>query len=217
MTDIKAELPPANGSLDSLCQQGDPGCKDPLAQGDPLKGYPLIEPDSMAPHLVPPGPTVFERSLAVSVERPAPVSSITFLEKTLFGFNRSTLTPEGVEALKNLVASMDLAHLRFVRVAAYTDNFGSQSYNDNLAHDRAVVVRQALESLGIPADMIYIDSIGKSDFVVSPDSCHGTLEEQKSCQAPNRRVSIETSGRFMRDVSFPIRDKKSAIWHQHPN
>ncbi|OIQ96849.1 outer membrane protein A precursor [mine drainage metagenome] len=129
---------------------------------------------------------------------PVPVSEkVTYSADTFFQFNKAVLQPAGKEALDDLAEKIKAVNLETVVSTGYTDSFGSVAYNQKLSLRRAEAVKAYLVSKGIPADKIYIEGKGKTDFRVDPKSCKGTFKQRVECQAPNRRTVVEIVGSHM--------------------
>ena len=129
---------------------------------------------------------------------PVPVSEkVTYSADTFFQFDKAVLQPAGKEALDDLAEKIKAVNLETVVSTGYTDSFGSVAYNQKLSLRRAEAVKAYLVSKGIPADKIYIEGKGKTDFRVDPKSCKGTFKQQVECQAPNRRAVVEIVGSHM--------------------
>ena len=116
---------------------------------------------------------------------------VTYSADTFFQFDKAVLQPAGKEALDDLAEKIKAVNLETVVSTGYTDSFGSVAYNQKLSLRRAEAVKAYLVSKGIPADKIYIEGKGKTDFRVDPKSCKGTFKQQVECQAPNRRAVVE--------------------------
>lgn len=195
------DLPAPTGSASALCTAGSPGCTHPIGQGDPLNGAPLIEPPSMAPKLVAPGPTRFEHDVVVPVGPPtsmetAPVRPhpTVFRVQIPFAFGRATVTPPERQRIIALAQRGDFSSLGEVTVVAYTDSLGSDAANRRLAHLRAQAVAEVLIHAGVPASRVYLNTHERQGEIVAPAACVGSLQQQAACQAPNRRVVITASG-----------------------
>ncbi|HEI8865521.1 MULTISPECIES: porin OmpA [Serratia] len=132
---------------------------------------------------------------------PAPVvetKRFTLKSDVLFNFGKSSLKPEGQQALDQLytqLSSMDPKDGSVV-VLGYTDPVGKDAANQKLSEARARSVVDYLVSKGIPADKISARGMGEADQVT--DSCgykNGrATKAQIECLAPNRRVEIEVKG-----------------------
>ncbi|WP_297909632.1 outer membrane protein OmpA [Thiomonas sp.] len=126
---------------------------------------------------------------------PVPTSEkITYSADAFFNFDKSVLLPAGKQALDELAQKIKEVNLETVISTGYTDSFGPVKYNLKLSQRRAMAVKEYLVSQGIPADKVYIEGKGKTDFRVDPKSCHGTFKARVACQAPNRRAVVEIVG-----------------------
>lgn len=131
---------------------------------------------------------------------PAPVvqtKHFTLRSDVLFTFNKSTLKPEGQQALDQLysqLSSMDPKDGSVV-VLGYTDRIGSEQYNLKLSQARAQSVVTYLISKGIPSDKISARGMGESNPVTG-NTCDNVKGRAAliSCLAPDRRVEIEVKG-----------------------
>ena len=131
---------------------------------------------------------------------PAPVvetKKFTLKSDVLFNFNKSTLKPEGQQALDQLYSQLSSIDPKdgSVIVLGYTDRIGSEQYNQKLSEQRAQSVVDYLVSKGIPANKISAQGQGKSNPVTGStcDSVKGRAA-LIDCLAPDRRVEIEVKG-----------------------
>jgi outer membrane protein OmpA-like peptidoglycan-associated protein len=108
------------------------------------------------------------------------------LSDVLFDFNRYTLKPEAREKLAKvsgiLLAYPDLK----VQVEGYTDNIGSDEYNQKLSEERADGVRDYLVAQSVSQANITAEGYGKSDPIADNSTNAG--------RAQNRRVQLVVSG-----------------------
>lgn len=108
------------------------------------------------------------------------------LSDVLFGFNQYTLKPEAREKLAKvsgiLLAYPDLK----VQVEGYTDNIGSDEYNQKLSEERADAVRDYLVAQSVPQPEISAQGYGKTDPIADNSTNSG--------RAQNRRVQLVVSG-----------------------
>ncbi len=147
------------------------------------------------PAPVVPAPAPAPAPAPVPVPVPVPVSEkVTYSADAFFQFNKAVLQPAGKQSLDDLADKIKAVNLETVISTGYTDSFGSVAYNQKLSLRRAEAVKAYLVSKGIPADKIYIEGKGKTDFRVDPKSCKGTFKKQVECQAPNRRAVVEIVG-----------------------
>ena len=111
---------------------------------------------------------------------------IVNMSDVLFDFNKYTLKPEAREKLAK-VSGILLAYPNLkLQVEGYTDNIGSDEYNQKLSEQRADAVRDYLASQGVPDANITAAGYGKS----SPIADNST----NSGRAQNRRVQMVVSG-----------------------
>jgi outer membrane protein OmpA-like peptidoglycan-associated protein len=108
------------------------------------------------------------------------------LSDVLFDFNKYSLKPEAREKLAKisgiLLAYPDLK----VQVEGYTDNIGSDEYNQNLSEKRADSVRDYLVSQNVPETNVTAEGYGKSNPIADNSTSSG--------RAQNRRVELVVSG-----------------------
>ncbi|AXC10500.1 Outer membrane protein A precursor [Acidisarcina polymorpha] len=111
---------------------------------------------------------------------------IVNMSDVLFGFNQYNLQPEAREKLAK-VSGILLAYPNLqLQVEGYTDNVGSDDYNQKLSQQRADAVRDYLTSQGVSSNNISSTGYGKSDPVADNSTNQGRAE--------NRRVQLVVSG-----------------------
>lgn len=148
-------------------------------------------------------PPVRQPDLAVNLTRrgpppapaPAPVwvAESAHIQATVpFPFGGFASNPAGLDTLVKQVRA--LSAVRAVTVTGFADSIGSPRDNLRLSLRRALFVKALLIARGVPADKITVVGAGATQFLVSPQSCHGTLRDQAVCQARNRRVQIDVAG-----------------------
>ena len=104
----------------------------------------------------------------------------------LFATGKYDLRPEARERLAKL-SGIVLAHPGLkLAVEGYTDNVGSEEFNQTLSEHRASAVRQYLVDQGLDADSITVAGLGMSSPVADNSTAAG---RQK-----NRRVEVVISG-----------------------
>lgn len=156
--------------------------------------YVAPEPVAVAPVAViteppPPAPVA-------AVVAPAP-RKVAFSADSLFGFDKSTVTPEGKQHLDKFAADLRGTDFAVIAVTGHTDRIGSHDYNMALSTRRAEAVKTYLvESAGIPAGKISARGTNGSDPVTKPGECVGRKATPKliACLQPDRRVEVEVSG-----------------------
>lgn len=108
------------------------------------------------------------------------------MSDVLFDFNKYTLKPEAREKLAKvsgiLLAYPDLK----LQVEGYTDNVGTDEYNQKLSKERADAVRDYLVAQNVAQNNITAQGYGKSDPIADNSTNAG--------RAQNRRVQLVVSG-----------------------
>jgi outer membrane protein OmpA-like peptidoglycan-associated protein len=111
---------------------------------------------------------------------------IVNMSDVLFDFNKYTLKTEAREKLAK-VSGILLAYPGLkLQVEGYTDNIGSDEYNQKLSEQRADGVRDYLVSQSVPDSNITAQGFGKTHFVADNSTNAG--------RAQNRRVELVVSG-----------------------
>jgi outer membrane protein OmpA-like peptidoglycan-associated protein len=111
---------------------------------------------------------------------------IVNMSDVLFDFNKYTLKSEAREKLAK-VSGILLAYPNLkVQVEGYTDNIGSDEYNQKLSEQRADGVRDYLVSQSVTDGNVTAKGYGKSDPVADNSTNDG--------RAKNRRVELVVSG-----------------------
>jgi outer membrane protein OmpA-like peptidoglycan-associated protein len=111
---------------------------------------------------------------------------IVNMSDVLFDFNKYTLKPEAREKLAK-VSGILLAYPGLkMQVEGYTDNIGSDDYNQKLSDERAGVVRDYLVTGGVTDGNITAQGFGKTRPIAD--------NSMNSGRAQNRRVEMVVSG-----------------------
>jgi outer membrane protein OmpA-like peptidoglycan-associated protein len=111
---------------------------------------------------------------------------IVNMSDVLFDFNKYTLKSDAREKLAK-VSGILLAYPGLtLQVEGYTDNVGTDDYNQKLSEERAGAVRDFLVTEGVVQNNISAAGYGKSDPVADNSSASGRAE--------NRRVQLVVSG-----------------------
>lgn len=122
---------------------------------------------------------------------------VSFSADSLFGFDQSTVRPEGRAALDTFARDISGTEFDTIRVEGHTDRLGSAAYNQKLSTRRAESVRDYLASSGrIPASKITAVGMGETAPVTKPADCKGNKPTQAliACLQPDRRVDVEATG-----------------------
>ena len=79
-----------------------------------------------------------------------------------FDYDKSNLTPEAAELIREASARAMSNDIETVNVAGHADRSGGDAYNQALSQRRANVVRDALIANGVPASKINMNAYGES-------------------------------------------------------
>jgi len=134
---------------------------------------------------------------------PAPVAAapsrqrVSFSAATLFGFDASTLRPEGKNALDGFSNQLRDTAYDAISVEGHTDRLGSAAYNQALSGERAEAVKSNLVVHGkLDPNKIKAVGMGESAPVTQPADCSDRLQRAQliACLQPDRRVEVEVTG-----------------------
>ncbi|UXI69148.1 Ig-like domain-containing protein [Tahibacter amnicola] len=135
---------------------------------EPHKMVEVVHPAVQA---VPPAPQVIRNEVKLDGD-------------AFFDFDRSTLRPDAVAALDELLAKLSSnARVSRILIVGHTDSIGTDAYNQKLSERRAASAKQYLVNHGIPADQIDTRGDGERD----PSFPNTTKELRQK----NRRVDVE--------------------------
>lgn len=127
---------------------------------------------------------------------PAPVEPVTKLAREqltiLFPFNKSTLTPESKGKLDRIADAVNRSpKVTRVGIVGYTDQLGSDSYNNKLSEKRALAAKGYLDSrMRLDSSIVGLRGLGKENPVVDCSKVKKRAEKIE-CMAKDRRVEIE--------------------------
>ena len=162
---------------------------------------PYIAPVVAAP---PPAPVIVVQAAPpppppVVVMQPAPPvpRRVSFSAESLFTFDRSAVSTEGMGQLDRFAKELDGTAFERVVVEGHTDRLGSTAYNQNLSQQRAEAVKSYLVTSGHVDPMkITASGKGEADPETKAADCVGTKATAKliECLAPDRRVDVEVVG-----------------------
>ncbi|PIP01862.1 MAG: flagellar motor protein MotB [Zetaproteobacteria bacterium CG12_big_fil_rev_8_21_14_0_65_54_13] len=137
--------------------------------------------------------------MPVTTPAPAPkkvIFSADSADDSLFGFNKSTIRPQGKRGLDSFVEELKGARFEQIIVTGHTDRIGTDAYNQKLSERRADAVKNYLIEAGIPADKITARGVDGSEPMTKPGDCQGTSGNALiTCLAPDRRVEVEVDTR----------------------
>jgi OOP family OmpA-OmpF porin len=128
---------------------------------------------------------------------PPPKQRVSFSAESLFGFDKSTIKPEGRVALDNFARETSGTRFDVITVEGHTDRLGSEAYNQKLSLQRAEAVKAYLiGSGGLDAGKVNAVGKGESQPTTAPDACKGSKPTSAliACLQPDRRVDVEVTG-----------------------
>jgi outer membrane protein OmpA-like peptidoglycan-associated protein len=99
-----------------------------------------------------------------------------------FDFDKAEIRPQDRELLSRIAGILLTSKDYTVSVNGYTDDVGTEEYNQKLSERRAQAVRDYLVKAGLSPDILSVEGHGKSQPLVP-----GTSEEAR---AKNRRVEL---------------------------
>ncbi|HGF3724609.1 TPA: OmpA family protein, partial [Vibrio parahaemolyticus] len=111
----------------------------------------------------------------VTIEKPLSLSA-----QTLFAFDSTTVVTN--QSLDLLVEQLTSYPEDKVQILGYTDNSGSEAYNQRLSEQRAKAVAAYLTEKGIDASRLTVVGKGEANPVASNDTQQGRVQ--------NRRVEV---------------------------
>jgi outer membrane protein OmpA-like peptidoglycan-associated protein len=128
-------------------------------------------------------------SVAMRDSRPQP-GSLNLQWSGQFALNSAELSAKARAALdlEILPKVADAGEIRHIAVRGYTDELGSDEYNQRLSEQRATAVRDYLVLKGVDASRIEVVGLGKTAPLKSCPAEKGAA--LIDCLAPNRRVEL---------------------------
>jgi len=111
---------------------------------------------------------------------------ILSLRGALFDFDKSSLRPDAIAALDEVLPLLAKHKTKRIEVAGHTDSMGSDEYNEGLGARRASAVTDFLIDHGIEASRLQIQSYGESKPIADNETEDGRQE--------NRRVELVDLG-----------------------
>ena len=153
-------------------------------------------PAYVAPPVVvaPPPPVVVA---AAPIAAPPAPRRVSFSAESLFGFDKSVVSPQGKTALDQFAAELSGTRFDTVNVEGHTDRLGSEAYNQKLSSERAEAVKTYLVGNG-HIDAAKVSAVGKGETmpVTKAADCKGNSASPAliTCLQPDRRVEIEVVG-----------------------
>lgn len=99
---------------------------------------------------------------------PVPVAAPTITRNftVFFDWDRSVLSADAQQVLKNVARDAKAGKIVQINVAGHADTSGPSDYNQKLSQRRAEAVREYLVSQGLPANQVAVEAKGESDLLV---------------------------------------------------
>ncbi len=150
-----------------------------------------------APAVAAPAPAPAPKAAPAPAPAPKKPEVFTLKSDVLFDFNKSTLKPEGLQALDALYNDILAVRAKYamLNIKGYTDRMGTEQYNQKLSEARAQTVADYLVSKGFNKAAVTSLGLGEANPVTG-DTCNNVKVRAKriECLAPDRRVEIEVDG-----------------------
>ncbi|MCI5059357.1 MAG: OmpA family protein [Flavobacteriales bacterium] len=108
-------------------------------------------------------------------------------DNVYFEFDKSNLTTSAKKKVKRLAKYLKKNPDKRVWVAAHTDAFGTNAYNNKLSNERALAVKAYLKIKGVTDEQIIVQSHGENHLV---NDCDRPRQCSDSENALNRRAEI---------------------------
>ena len=121
---------------------------------------------------------------------PAPrFEKYTLSATELFGFDSSAVNLPQVKLEEITTALKSSGAPKQVVIVGYTDNLGSDAYNQKLSERRALAVKDYMVGRGVESERLIAEGKGEADPVVMCTDKNKT--DLINCLKPNRRVEID--------------------------
>lgn len=116
------------------------------------------------------------------VERVGEGIKITFNSGILFAFNSDELSAESKQNIQKMADVLKKYEDTNILIDGYTDNVGSDDYNQKLSERRAKAVSKYLKSMNVPSNRLGTRGFGEAQPVATNDTDPGRQQ--------NRRVEV---------------------------
>jgi outer membrane protein OmpA-like peptidoglycan-associated protein len=108
------------------------------------------------------------------------IGSTIVLRNIFFDFGKSTLRPESIYELTEVVNLLNEMPKLKIELSGHTDNRGSASFNQKLSEDRAKVVVDYLISKGISASRLTYKGYGMEQPIADNDTEEGRQQNRRT-------------------------------------
>lgn len=133
---------------------------------------------------------------SVHVAKTAPLGKYALDADELFDFGQSKLKPTGQKVLDTVARKLqrDFAHIERIRLTGHSDPMGKASANQKLSLQRAQTVLRELQKRGLRPSQGFAAAGKGAEQLVKTRCGTSPSAENKSCNAPNRRVEVAVTG-----------------------
>lgn len=137
-----------------------------------------------------PAPIYVERQVPVIQDKTVQIRRNSV--DILFAFNRSdeNAIDENYTSIAAIAQRIMSSNTQNVEISGYTDQIGSQNYNQKLSFSRANIVAQLLMQQGVDPNLITVMANGITTKFRECQQGQIKTVENVNCLAPNRRVTI---------------------------
>ena len=151
--------------------------------------------------------------------KPTPVNVELKIELQGMPFNKAELTADNKTELDAFL-DKEMANLRTpgstigaMIISGHTDYIGSDSYNKKLSERRAQVVKDYVTAKGIDPKIIFWEGVGEKRPIPVTKFCTAKMPRKQliECLAPNRRVTVEVVGVWMKPPPKPKPEAKPEV------
>jgi len=118
--------------------------------------------------------------------RTAAAGREVMLEDSHFDFDKATLRPEGMAALRENVQLLKENPKEVVKVSGYTSRRGTEEYNQKLSERRAIAVTEFLIKEGVAPGRISTAGYGE----LRPAQYEATTDKDTAAAKANKRVAF---------------------------
>lgn len=141
----------------------------------------------------PPAPTPVAVQAPPPPPPPQPVMQLGHEQLTIyFDFNKASITAASASKLNDIADAVSHSpRVLRVNIVGYTDEIGTNDYNEKLSTKRADAVKAYLDKkIHIDVNVLGLRGLGEADPVVDCSKVK-VLKKKIACMAKDRRVEIE--------------------------